>query len=356
MVAINKIIFNIKIKDMKTSIIILSFGLLLFSFPAAAQIHLDGDQDVGIGTTTTNDSKVNLDNSSNAKSFFLENKADLSATKFGIENYVRNQGLGEKYGILNRVEQNSASTAKSYGIKNEIFHNGSDSCFGMYNIIDSAGSSIKFGIFNEIYQKSGTGNGEVTGITNIIYPNSSTHCSGLTNVVSPQANSTGISYGILNDMKQSGNGFRYGIYSSALGPYSWAGYFVGDIHVSGTISNPSDEKLKKNIRDFSGALSMIKKMKPKRYKFKDEYLNHGLSQKEQIGLIAQEIEIIMPQAVSTVFMPSNNGGNGNGVNTELTEIKSINYQALIPILIQGMKEQQQRIEALEAEVANLKKE
>ena len=54
------------------------------------------------------------------------------------------------------------------------------------------------------------------------------------------------------------------------------------------------------------------------------------SEKQKIGLLAQDIEKVFPELVS-----ENNG------------IKSVNYQGLVPILINALKEQEERIKRLE---------
>jgi hypothetical protein len=59
------------------------------------------------------------------------------------------------------------------------------------------------------------------------------------------------------------------------------------------------------------------------------------NQKQQIGVLAQDIEKVFPELVS----------ESNGV-------KSVNYQGLVPVLINAMKEQQKEIE----ELKNLVKE
>ena len=51
--------------------------------------------------------------------------------------------------------------------------------------------------------------------------------------------------------------------------------------------------------------------------------------KKKIGLLAQDIEKVFPELV-----------------TETNDIKSVNYQGLVPVLINAMKEQQDEIERL----------
>ncbi len=60
---------------------------------------------------------------------------------------------------------------------------------------------------------------------------------------------------------------------------------------------------------------------------------------KQIGVIAQDVEKIVPELVQTA---------ADG-------IKSVDYVKMIPVLIEAMKEQQKMIDALKAEVELLKK-
>jgi ribonuclease PH len=56
----------------------------------------------------------------------------------------------------------------------------------------------------------------------------------------------------------------------------------------------------------------------------------------EVGVIAQEVEEVIPDVVST---------NDQG-------IKSVKYGNLVGVLIEAIKEQQQRIEALEARLGD----
>ncbi len=93
----------------------------------------------------------------------------------------------------------------------------------------------------------------------------------------------------------------------------------GNMWLKGTLEENSDIRLKKNIHSVDSSLTQIAKMNPVTFEWK----NPGYPSGRQIGLIAQEIETIYPEVVST--------------NQE-TGYKSIAYTKLIPILIQAVKE------------------
>jgi len=101
----------------------------------------------------------------------------------------------------------------------------------------------------------------------------------------------------------------------------------GDLTVIGTINNPSDEKLKKNINDLDeDEFNKILDLKPKSFSFKKDVgnINH-------YGFIAQDLEKIIPCLVS-----------------EDKDNKYINYLELIPLLIG-------KIQLMQKELDDLKK-
>ncbi|MBK5285900.1 MAG: tail fiber domain-containing protein [Bacteroidia bacterium] len=97
---------------------------------------------------------------------------------------------------------------------------------------------------------------------------------------------------------------NYGIYAAASnGSINWAGYFSGDVHVNGTFTS-SDRKLKNDIRPLSGALGIIQQLKPSVYTFKtNEYKQMNLPEGLQYGLIADEVQKVIPGAVKTAVQP-----------------------------------------------------
>ncbi len=156
-----------------------------------------------------------------------------------------------------------------------------------------------------------------------------------------------------------GSGTNYGIYGTAGGgSINYAGYFNGNVHVTGTFTNPSDERFKENVQPFKNALSKIKLMNVHTFNFKqmEEEKQLVLPEGEQIGLIAQELEEILPELVveNVHAYDKNEGIEGAERDMEKIEYKGINYIGLIPVLIEAMKEQQQQIEELKQQIAELK--
>ncbi len=109
---------------------------------------------------------------------------------------------------------------------------------------------------------------------------------------------------------------------------------TGNATIAGNLSLNSDRRLKTDIQSINGALETIDKLDGKRYHWKPE-LQKGNEQ--QVGLIAQEVEAVLPELVSE---------NDKG-------IKSVNYVALVPVLINAVKEQQAQIAAQQKQIEAL---
>ncbi len=110
-------------------------------------------------------------------------------------------------------------------------------------------------------------------------------------------------------------------------------------------SLPSDEKLKRNIHSLSDATMVIMQLNPKSYFFKNEVVDkYGFTSEKQFGLIAQEIEKVLPNLVATKDL-----GKGD-------YFKTVDYTSFVPILIQGFKEQQGIIESQAQKISKLEKE
>lgn len=108
-------------------------------------------------------------------------------------------------------------------------------------------------------------------------------------------------------------------------------------------SVPSDYRLKYNIDDMSDGLQIIRKLHPKTFNYNTKlYPDFGLSKDPQYGFIAQELERVLPSFVHDTQFP------------DQKTFKTINYTGLIPILVQGIQEQQDMINKQQEEINTLK--
>jgi len=102
----------------------------------------------------------------------------------------------------------------------------------------------------------------------------------------------------------------------------------------------SDIRLKENITPIPNAIEKIRKISGNTYDWKAELKDvHGYEGND-VGVIAQEVEEVLPQLVQD---------RDNGY-------KAVKYDKLVALLIEGIKEQQQHIDNLTIQVEELKKQ
>ena len=112
------------------------------------------------------------------------------------------------------------------------------------------------------------------------------------------------------------------------------------LDVAGTIRGNnvavSDARFKQNVRPLTGALAAVLALRGVRYTWNALGVQHGgTAEAEQVGVLAQELEKLYPELVST----------------DAQGYKAVNYAQLAPILIEALKEQQRLIETLQAQAA-----
>jgi hypothetical protein len=108
-----------------------------------------------------------------------------------------------------------------------------------------------------------------------------------------------------------------------------------------SFNNNSDVRFKTNVHPIGSALASVLALRGVRYEWNALGVQHGgKAGAPQVGLIAQELEKLYPELVST----------------DAEGYKAVNYAQLTPVLLEALKEQQAQIEALKAEAATAKAE
>lgn len=133
---------------------------------------------------------------------------------------------------------------------------------------------------------------------------------------------------------------------------------TGNLSVNGsstrTISDnyTSDQQFKTNVDSIHSALNTIKQLKPKSFYF-DTTNVYGLNftGRKQYGFIAQDVETILPELVTSVTKHADVDTLGNIIHPAIT-YKALNYNAFIGILTQGIKEQSNEIDSLKTKTFN----
>ena len=130
-----------------------------------------------------------------------------------------------------------------------------------------------------------------------------------------------------------GGQFRFGTVSgSGVAVYRNAG--TGILSVTS-----SDERLKKNITTIQNPLDIIDNLRGVYFNWNDNEDFKSGDETRQIGMIAQEVETYLPEAVTL---------NGN------KDYKTIRYSEMVGLLIEGIKEQNQIIKDLQSEIELIK--
>ena len=133
---------------------------------------------------------------------------------------------------------------------------------------------------------------------------------------------------------------------------NFAGYFNGDVVRTGTDNFTSDINLKQNIDSIPDATGIIALLHPKTFFF--DTIVHPqmyLPTEKQWGLIAQDVETVLPELVSEAAFPAQYDTAGN-VSYPAFNYKTLNYNAFIAILIKGMQEQQQQLDSLQSQISS----
>jgi hypothetical protein len=114
--------------------------------------------------------------------------------------------------------------------------------------------------------------------------------------------------------------------------------FQGNIRANGDIIaySTSDVKLKDNISAIESPIEKISKINGVSFNWNDKQSAHEVGKKDY-GVIAQEVEDILPELVTT---------RDNGY-------KAVYYEKLVPLLIESIKEQQTQIDELKNTIIHL---
>ena len=100
---------------------------------------------------------------------------------------------------------------------------------------------------------------------------------------------------------------------------------TGDFTAAGNLRTNSDARLKENVKTITGALDKVLAMRGVSY-------NKIGSERYEIGVIAQEIEQILPEVVTNA--------------KDATGTKTVAYGNIVGVLIEAIKEQQKQIDEL----------
>jgi hypothetical protein len=137
--------------------------------------------------------------------------------------------------------------------------------------------------------------------------------------------------GTINTLTSTASGSAGGAISWTSGPY------VANGGTSWTSS--SDERLKNITGQIENALDKVGQLRAVKFTWKSD-----VSNKAQIGLIAQDVQAVLPEVVNA---------NAYVIGDE-TEYLGVNYDQVIPLLVASIKELKVIVDAQAVEIAELK--
>ena len=105
-----------------------------------------------------------------------------------------------------------------------------------------------------------------------------------------------------------------------------------NLEVKGNVLVSSDARLKANIVSLGSTLAKLLLIDGKSYTMKKDG-------KQKIGVLAQDIQKVFPELVST----------------DDRDMLAVNYQGLVPVLINALKEQDSKMNEQEARIERLEK-
>jgi hypothetical protein len=152
---------------------------------------------------------------------------------------------------------------------------------------------------------------------------------------------------------------QFGAGGIAIVPINGIGS-AGDIATNGRmtaagdiIAYSSDRRLKENFRAITNAVEKVVSLNGVIYNWNsiaNELAGYDRNV-DVVGLIAQEVEAVLPEAVK--LAPFDNDGTNNSKSGE--NYKTIQYEKVVPLLVEAIKEQQATIERQQAQIDALMK-
>jgi len=117
---------------------------------------------------------------------------------------------------------------------------------------------------------------------------------------------------------------------------------AGSVNVNGDVTAYySDMRLKTKIADIKNPIEKVKSLSGFIYEPNEIAESYGYKKEQKVGVSAQEVQAVLPEAVKDAPI-------GNGYLT-------VQYDKLVPLLIEAIKEQQEQIEELKAIVNGITK-
>jgi hypothetical protein len=119
-------------------------------------------------------------------------------------------------------------------------------------------------------------------------------------------------------------------------------YGNGNTYISGTYQG-SDARLKEKIVNIEHGLDVVDALRPVSFYWKKDAEQSKSKPGKQFGMIAQEVEKVLPEAVREVTAPrtptpDGKSKNAESLNERLGTTKALEYISFIPFLVKAVQE------------------
>ncbi len=280
-----------------------------------------------------------------------------------IENNITSNGWTA---IIKNTLTNNSTSDNFFGIDQNLqpSRNHTKSAIGIRNVIGTVGNSgTIYGTQNlltlsNINRRAGTSFGAYNRVTN--------------------SNMDGVSFGTYNEIRVNAHnqfniavtgvvtresGFNTTLGGTQIGVLAecipneaegYAAYFSGhSVNLNGASLLGSDRRFKKEINNLEDASSIIQKLDGTSYKLKsDTNQRSANAEKLHYGFIAQDVKKVLPDLVYEIpYIKSTTDGK---INMEDDKYLAINYNGVIPILVEAHKELTAKNEVIIRENKSLK--
>jgi hypothetical protein len=170
---------------------------------------------------------------------------------------------------------------------------------------------------------------------------SSATLTGTANRVTVTNSSGGITLSGPQDLASSSN-----VQFGSLGIGTAASGTAGEIRATHQITSYySDERLKENIQEISGALEKVMTLRGVTYQPNAIAEKLGYKKQNEVGVLAQDVEKVLPEAVKPapfdIMLFENTEISRSGQN-----YKTVQYEKLVPLLIEAIKELNKQVTEL----------
>ena len=154
--------------------------------------------------------------------------------------------------------------------------------------------------------------------------------------------------------------YAVGMYATSTGLVQT--YNSSSLQVNGTmyatgnvIAYYSDMRLKTKTGEIIGALDKVNKLSGFYYTINDLGKSLGFKDEQvQIGVSAQEVQSVVPEAVSAAPFDISRDEETMGKSVSGEDYLTVQYERLVPLLIEAIKELNAKVDGLQAEIKTLK--